>query len=48
MEILDSSLYPEYEKFCLCHPQGCFTQSTRWYGVKNNWQHRGVKWKNML
>ena len=42
MEILDSSLYPEYEKFCLCHPQGCFTQSTRWYGVKNNWQHEVV------
>lgn len=46
MEILDSSLYPEYEKFCLCHPQGCFTQSTRWYGVKNNWQHEVVVSRN--
>ena len=46
MEILDVSLYPEYEQFCLKHPQGCFTQSTRWYGVKNNWQHEVVVSRN--
>ena len=46
MEILDVSLYPEYEQFCLKHPQGCFTQSTRWYGVKNNWQHEAVVSRN--
>lgn len=42
MEILKSEQYPEYENFCQNHPQGCFTQSTLWYGVKNNWGHEVV------
>ena len=48
MEILDVSLYPEYERFCQSHPQGSFTQSTLWYGVKNNWRHEVVVSRNSL
>ena len=42
MEILSKDKYPEYEQFCLALPKGCFTQSVRWYGVKNNWDHEIV------
>ena len=42
MEILKKEQYSEYEEFCKNHPQGCFTQSTLWYGVKNNWEHEVV------
>ena len=42
MEILKKEQYPEYEAFCKSHPQGGFTQSTLWYGVKNNWGHEVV------
>lgn len=37
-EILRPEQYEEYEQFCKSHPRGGFTQSTRWFQVKNNWQ----------
>ncbi len=37
-EILRPEQYEEYEAFCQAHPRGGFTQSTRWFQVKNNWQ----------
>ena len=46
MEILKKEQYPEYEAFCKSHPMGCFTQSTLWYGVKNNWGHEIVVSRN--
>ena len=46
MEILKKEQYPEYEAFCKSHPQGGFTQSTLWYGVKNNWGHEVVVSRN--
>ena len=46
MEILKKEQYPEYEAFCQSHPQGGFTQSTHWYGVKNNWGHEVVVSRN--
>ena len=46
MEILKKEQYPEYEEFCKSHPQGGFTQSTLWYGVKNNWGHEIVVSRN--
>ena len=42
MEILKKEQYPEYEAFCQNSPFGQFTQSTLWYGVKNNWGHEVV------
>ena len=42
MEIITPEQYPEYEAFVLAHPQGGFTQSTRWQQVKNNWGWEGV------
>ena len=36
-EILRPEQYEEYEAFCQNHPRGGFTQSTRWFQVKNNW-----------
>ncbi|MBQ2998788.1 MAG: peptidoglycan bridge formation glycyltransferase FemA/FemB family protein, partial [Oscillospiraceae bacterium] len=46
MEILKKEQYPEYEAFCKNHPMGGFTQSTLWYGVKNNWGHEVVVSRN--
>ena len=37
-EILRPEQYEEYEAFCKSHPRGGFTQSTRWFQVKNNWK----------
>lgn len=37
-EILRPEQYEEYEAFCQNHPRGGFTQSTRWFQVKNNWK----------
>ena len=37
-EILRPEQYEEYEAFCQSHPRGGFTQSTRWFQVKNNWK----------
>ncbi len=42
MEILKKEQYPEYEDFCQNSSFGQFTQSTLWYGVKNNWEHEIV------
>lgn len=42
MEILKKEQYPEYEAFCQSSRFGQFTQSTLWYGVKNNWGHEVV------
>lgn len=37
-EILRPEQYEEYEAFCQNYPRGGFTQSTRWFQVKNNWK----------
>lgn len=37
-EILRPEQYEEYEQFCQTHPRGGFTQSSRWFSVKNNWK----------
>jgi len=42
LEILQPSGYPEYEDFVKNHPQGGITQSVKWHGVKNNWDHSVV------
>ena len=42
MEILEKSKYAEYEEFVSNHPMGTFTQSVKWTGVKNNWNHEIV------
>lgn len=42
MEILTKQQYAEYEAFVAGHPNGGITQSTLWYGVKNNWGHEVV------
>ena len=42
MEILSKDKYSEYEEFVKNHPNGTFTQSVKWTGVKSNWGHEIV------
>lgn len=42
MEILRPEQYEEYESFVSRHPQSCFTQSSKWRYVKNNWGFEAV------
>lgn len=41
-EILTPDLYPALDAFVQSHPQGSFTQCSRWAQVKNNWQFEAV------
>ena len=38
----DKAACAEYEAFVDAHPNGGFTQSLRWTGVKKNWRHEAV------
>lgn len=38
----DKAACAEYEAFVDVHPNGGFTQSLRWTGVKKNWRHEAV------
>ena len=45
-ELLTPEQYPELDRFVAGHPQGCFTQCSRWRQVKSNWGFEAVVRRN--
>lgn len=46
MEILNSDLYDDFNKFCQSHPIGAFQQSPAWGVVKKGWKNEIVVSRN--